>query len=75
MRIYMFKSESKHGLQAFAADSSGNTLPKQFAPWSATGVVAEGRAPPHGMSRDTIEQGIEAHGFQMWRMKAAPAST
>ncbi|HET9904784.1 MAG TPA: hypothetical protein VFQ27_13900 [Xanthobacteraceae bacterium] len=69
MRLFMFKSEAKPDLQAFAGDPSGSALPKQFAPWVATGVVAEGRSPPHGMSRQHIEDAIAEHGFQMWRMK------
>ncbi len=69
MRIYMFKSDGKPGLNAFAGDVSGATLPKQFAPWAVTGVVAEGRAPPFRMSRETIEEGIKERGFQLWRMK------
>lgn len=71
MRIFMFKSEGKPGLNAFASDEAGSGLPKQFAPWTLTGVVADGRPPPMGMSRQTIEEGIAANGFQLWRMKTA----
>jgi hypothetical protein len=69
MRIYIFKSESKRELRAFASDLSGGKLPKSHGPWTATGVVAADKAPPHNLSRDTIEQAINAEGFQLWRMQ------
>ena len=68
MRIYIFKSESRQELQAFAGDPSGTRLPKQHGPWTATGIIAAERAPPHNFSRDAIEEAIEAEGFQLWRM-------
>ncbi|MBN8920961.1 MAG: hypothetical protein J0H62_09875 [Rhizobiales bacterium] len=74
MRLYMFNSEAREGLRAFAADPAGASLPKQFAPWRATGVVREDVAPPASMSRATIEEGIAANGFQMWRMKKPAAA-
>lgn len=75
MRIYIFKSETRPGLQAFAGDESGTMLPKNHGPWRVTGVVGPGSAPPHNISRDAIEQAIGLHGFQMWRLtKSAAAS-
>jgi hypothetical protein len=75
MRIYIFKSETRAGLQAFAGDESGTMLPKNHGPWRVTGVVGTNSAPPHKISRDTIEEAIELHGFQMWRLtKPAEAS-
>jgi hypothetical protein len=69
MRIYVFKSETRKELRAFAGEASGDTLPKQHGPWTATGVIAEDRAPPHGFSRDAIEKAIGAEGFQLWRLR------
>jgi hypothetical protein len=69
MRIYVFKSETREHLHAFAGDASGDKLPKQHGPWTATGVVAADRAPPHGFSRDAIEKAIDADGFQLWRLR------
>lgn len=69
MRIYVFKSETRKELRAFAGDPGGDLLPKQHGPWTATGVVAEDRAPPHGFSRDAIEKAIDAEGFQLWRLR------
>lgn len=69
MRIYVFKSETRKELRAFAGDPSGDLLPKQHGPWTATGVIAEDRAPPHGFSRDAIEKAIDAEGFQLWRVR------
>lgn len=69
MRLYVFKSENRKELHAFAGDSSGSKLPQQHGPWTATGVVAADRAPPHGFSRDAIEKAIDAEGFQLWRLR------
>jgi hypothetical protein len=69
MRIYIFKSETRKELRAFAGDPRGDLLPKQHGPWTATGVIAEDRAPPHGFSRDAIEKAIDAEGFQLWRLR------
>ena len=69
MRIYVFKSETRKGLRAFAGDASGDKLPKQRGPWTATGVVTEDRFPPHGFSRDAIEKASDAEGFQLWRLR------
>ena len=69
MRIYVFKSETWKELRAFAGDTSGDKLPRQHGPWTATGVVAEDRAPPHGFSRAAIEKAIDAEGFQLWRLR------
>ena len=36
-------------------------------------MVGANSAPPHNISRDTIEAAIGAQGFQMWRVKKAEA--
>ena len=72
MRIFIFKSEVNSDLRAFAADLIGAKLPDQFRPWHAIGVVGVNKAPPHNLSRDHIERAIDAHGFQLWRMKPKP---
>lgn len=74
MRIYIFKSETRKELHAFANDPAGAKLPKQHGPWTVTGIVGPSSAPPHNMSRDTIEKAIESEGFQMWRMAKKEAS-
>lgn len=68
MRIFIFKSEARPDLHAFAAEVDGSQLPKQFRPWHAIGTVAPGRNPPHELSRDVIEQAIKTQGFQLWRI-------
>ena len=73
MRLYIFKSESKPGLGAFAGDGAGTQLPKNFAPWRVVGLVSAKRAPPHGLPRAKIEAGIQTAGYQLWRVKK-PAS-
>lgn len=73
MRLFMFKSESNRELRAFAADPGGEQLPSRHGPWTAVGVVSEEKAPPHAMSRASIEQGISDQGFQLYKMKKAAA--
>jgi hypothetical protein len=75
MNIYIFKSDAKGELRAFAGDPQGSKLPGQFRPWHAIGVAGAGKALPHKLSRATIEEAIEAHGFQLWRFKKAAAET
>ncbi len=69
MRIYIFKSESRRDLRAFAGDPTGSKLPRKHGPWTATGIVRPGKAPPHKLSREAIEQAIGAEGFQLWRLR------
>jgi hypothetical protein len=69
MRLYIFRSEVKTDLRAFASDSTGSKLPTKFAPWTGIGVVASDRAPPHGFSRAQIENALNGEGFQLWRLK------
>jgi hypothetical protein len=35
MRIYIFKSETRQELRAFAGDPVGSKLPQQHGPWTA----------------------------------------
>ena len=69
MRIYIFKSETKTELRAFAGDLTGSKLPQNHGPWTATGVIGSDKAPPYNLSRDAIEEAIEAEGFQLWRLR------
>lgn len=69
MKLFMFQSEAKTGLNAFTGDSDGRTLPAKFAPWGTTGVVAATQAVPHGLPRHEIERAIRADGFQLWRLQ------
>ena len=69
MRIYIFKSETKTELRAFAGDPTGSKLPQNHGPWTATGVIGPDKAPPYNLSRDAIEEAIEAEGFQLWRLR------
>ena len=70
MRLYVFKSDAGTGLRAFAGDAAGSKLPDQFRPWHAVGVIRAEKAPPHNLSRDTIEKAINSEGYQLWRVKA-----
>jgi hypothetical protein len=68
MRIYIFKSETRNNLLAFAGDLMGSKLPESHGPWTATGAIGPDKAPPHKFSRDAIERAIGAEGFQLWRI-------
>jgi hypothetical protein len=70
MNIYIFKSEGKLELRAFAGDAQGSKLPSQFRPWHAVGVISTGKALPHKISRAAVEDAIEVQGFQLWRIKS-----
>lgn len=74
MRIYMFRSEGKPDLRAFAEKQSGDTLPKHLGPWHVTGVITEDRKPPFSLPRSAIEKAIGSQGFQLWRMKPPAVS-
>lgn len=67
MRIYIFKSDTKPDLRAFAGDVAGSRLPEKHGPWTVTGIIGPTSPPPHKVSRATIEEAIGAHGFQLWR--------
>jgi hypothetical protein len=67
MRIYMFKSEQRNNLRAFAGDLVGSRLPQRHGPWAVMGSVAPDRDPPYKLSRGAIEKAIDAEGFQLWR--------
>ena len=67
MRLYIFKSETTKELRAFADEPNGSKLPEKHRPWTIVGVVGAGKAPPHNLSRATIEEAIDANGFQLWR--------
>ncbi len=73
MRIYIFKSQPKPELRAFAGDLAGSKLPDQFKPWHVTGVIRPENDPPYKFARKDIESAIEDQGFALWRMKP-PAS-
>jgi hypothetical protein len=69
VRLFIFESNTNTSLRAFAGDAAGRKLPDQFSPWRQIGAVGPEKAPPYNLSRDTIETAINAHGFQLWRLK------
>jgi hypothetical protein len=70
MRLFIFQSDTSIGLRAFAGDM--RKLPDQFRPWREIGVIRSDTAPPYNLSRDAIEKAVNAHGFQLWRLKPKP---
>ena len=69
MRIYIFKSETTKDLRAFAGDPAGGKLPPKHGPWTATGIVGPGKAPPHNLSRGVIERADFSCGVCATRRK------
>ncbi len=69
MRLFIFRSDQNPALHAFAGGPESDTLPRQFAPWHAIGVVREDKDPPHNLDRGKIEKAIGAEGFQLFRVK------
>jgi hypothetical protein len=67
MRLYIFKSETRKGLYAFAGDAAGDRLPPHHGPWTGTGVVGADKDPPNRLARETIETAFDGEGFQLWR--------
>ena len=74
MRIFIFQSESKQDLRAFAGDMIGSRLPSRFGPWRLVRAAPPGVALPHQIPRPGIERAIIAEGFQLWRLKAEQAA-
>jgi hypothetical protein len=74
MHFFIFKSESRSELHAFAGDSAGDQLPAKLGPWQAIGVVRPDKDPPHNIDRGTIEQAINDQGFQLYRFKTKKAA-
>jgi hypothetical protein len=74
MRLFMFKSEGKNGLHAFAPDPAGERLPARHGPWTGVGVVRDDKDPPHRMNRASIEESFTSQGFQLYRFKKPDAA-
>jgi hypothetical protein len=75
VRIYIFKSETRPALRAFAGEPTGSKLPSQHGPWTILGVVGSAKEPPYKLSRSAIETAIDARGFQMWRLATKTADS
>ncbi len=72
MRIFLFESQTRQGLHAFASDIAGTRLPDRVGPWRLVSGSPSGGLLPHGIPRRMIERAIGAEGFQLWRLKATP---
>jgi hypothetical protein len=71
MMIYKFASDAPNRLLAFSGDAAGASLPPQHGPWKPVGDVGPDEEIPHRLDRKSIEQAIEEHGYQMWRVAEA----
>lgn len=69
MRIFVFRSETRDNLRAFAGDMVGTRLPAKFGPWRLTNTVPRGGSLPHDVSRSNVERAIMREGFQLFRFK------
>jgi hypothetical protein len=67
--IHTFSSSKGTELYAFTGDADGRLLPARHGPWMHVDSVPSNRTLPHGIDRKAVEAAIEAHGFQMWRLR------
>ncbi len=74
MRIFVFESQTRQGLHAFAGDIAGSKLPDLVGPWRLISGSPPGGELPHKLPRRMIERAIVADGFQMWKLKATPTA-
>ena len=74
MRIFLFESQTRDGLHAFAGDIAGTRLPGRVGPWRLVSGSPPGASLPHGIPRRMIERAIGVEGFQLWRLKVAPVA-
>jgi hypothetical protein len=70
MRVFIFKSQTRQNLCAFAGDMAGSRLPEKYGPWRLINTAPRGGALPYDVPRPAIERAITLEGFQMFRMKA-----
>ena len=75
MRIFVFKSQSRQNLCAFAGDMVGSRLPEKFGPWRLINTAPRNGALPHDVPRSAVERAIMLEGYQMFRMKAPQTAT
>lgn len=68
-KLFLYASQKSKGVYGYAPNSDGAGLPGSLSPWQAVGVLRPDQEPPHGMSRKSIETGIRANGYQLWRKK------
>jgi hypothetical protein len=69
LRVFVFGSQTRQSLGAFAGDPEGSMLPEKFGPWRLIWTVPRNAALPHGVARLPIERAIAATGFQLYRFK------
>lgn len=67
--IFRFASGAPNSLFAFAGDRMGSSLPARHGPWKSEGNIGPREAIPHQLDRKHIEDAIDEHGYQLWRMK------
>jgi hypothetical protein len=67
MRIYIFRSETRKELRAFAGDPAAASSRRSMVPGPLLGLSHQ-REPPYKFSRDVIQEAIDAEGFQLWRL-------
>lgn len=75
MRIFVFKSQTRQNLCAFAGEMDGALLPQKFGPWRLMNTVPRGGALPHEVPRLGVERAIVHEGFQLFRLTTTPASS
>lgn len=70
VNLFYYSSGKTKGLYCFSSRANGAGLPEQFSPWSALGVLRPDQKPPHGISRQLLEEGVHRNGYQLLRKKS-----
>lgn len=68
--LYVYASKKKAGIYCYSAYQSDVGLPATLSPWLGIGVLRPDQVIPHGLSRQDVESGIRAKGYQLWRKKS-----
>jgi hypothetical protein len=68
--LYVYASKKKAGIYCYSAYQSDVGLPETLSPWLGIGVLRPDQVIPHGLSRQDVESGVRAKGYQLWRKKS-----
>jgi hypothetical protein len=73
--LYVYASKKKAGIYCYSAAQSDVGLPPTLSPWLGIGVLRPDQIIPHGLSRQDVESGVRANGYQLWRKKSQISAT
>ncbi len=73
--LFFYSLEKSEGLLLLLRRPNGEGLRDQFSPWQALGVLRGDQKPPYGLSRQAIESGLTAKGYQLLRKRKKTPAT